>query len=319
MNILITGATGFIGQRLTAELLAQTTHRITVLTRKHKTHLPSKVRTILIDSIENISNYAQQLSGIDVIIHLAARVHRMDDTARNTYPAYKAINMDSTLRLANQAAAAGVKRFIYISSIKVNGESTETGHPFKAEDPPHPMDPYAISKYESECALLQLSQSSGMETVIIRPPLVYGPGVKANFMKLMRLVSRGLPLPLGAVENRRSLVSIDNLIDLIRLCIDHPDAANQVFLVSDDHDLSTTELLRCIATGMNRPIRLIPFPTPLLRLAAKLFGRNDIANRLFGNLEVDISKTKTLLGWQPVKTPEEAIRQTAQSYLHQIK
>jgi nucleoside-diphosphate-sugar epimerase len=319
LNILITGASGFIGQRLIQDLLAHTPHQLAAITRTTNTPLPQKVRPILIDTIDGETDYANHLNGFDVVIHLAARVHRIDDTGASSYPAYQATNVEGTQRLASQAAAAGAKRFIYLSSIKVNGESTHPGQSFTPDDPPQPSDPYALSKHEAECGLMSLSLSAGLEYVIIRPPLVYGPGVKANFQKLMGMVRRGLPLPLGAINNRRSLVSIDNLISLIRHCIDHPAAANQIFLVSDDQDLSTTELLRCLASAMNRPSRLIPFPTTLLNLTAKLFGKGEIAKRLLNNLQVDVGKTKTLLDWQPVITLDEGIRKTALSYLQRLK
>ncbi len=319
MNILITGATGFIGQRLMQILLTQTPHRLAALVRRNGTPLPEGVRRIQVDALDGATDYGDQLAGFDVIIHLAARVHRLEETHDSAYPAYKAINTDGTLNLARQAVTAGVRRFIYLSSIKVNGESTDPGRPFRADDPPQPSDPYAISKHEAERALAQLSQETGLEYVIIRPPLVYGPGVKANFQRLMGMVRRGLPLPLGAVDNRRSLVSLDNLTSLIQRCLDHPAAANQVFLISDDRDLSTAELLRQIAAAMQRTVRLLPFPPGLLSLAARLLGREDLARRLLGNLQVDISKTKNLLGWQPVATLEEGLRETARNYLQQSR
>ncbi|MCU7842290.1 MAG: SDR family oxidoreductase [Candidatus Thiodiazotropha sp. (ex Monitilora ramsayi)] len=319
MNILITGATGFIGQRLVQGLLKQSTHRLSALTRRRNSSLPEGVHPILINTIDGESDYAASLDGIDVVIHLAARVHKMDDTGDASYPAYKATNVDGTLRLARQAAMAGVKRFIYLSSIKVNGEFTRPGAPFKADDPPHPTDPYAVSKYEAERALMLLTQETALEFVIIRPPLVYGPGVKANFQKLMEIVRRGIPLPLGAIKNRRSLVSIDNLVSLIQHCIDHTAAKNQIFLVSDDQDLSTTELLRRIAASMNRSVFLIPFPTSLLQLIARLLGKEEVTKRLLGDLQVDVTKTKNLLEWQPVTTLEESLRDTANNYLQQHK
>ena len=319
MNILITGATGFIGQRLIQNLLTDSQHHICVLSRKSHHHLPPQVKAIQISAINGNTDYDAHLQGIDVIVHLAARVHKMDDTGDASYPAYKETNVDGTQRLAEQAAKAGVKRFIYLSSIKVNGESTQPGKPFTADDEVHPTDPYAVSKHQAELALQSLAQSSSLEYVIIRPPLVYGPGVKANFQKLMAIVNRGVPLPLGAIGNYRSLVSIDNLVNLIRSCIDHPAAANQVFLVSDDNDLSTTELLRNLATAMSRPSRLIPFPTSLLALAARVFRKHEVAKRLLSNLQVDINKTKNLLGWHPVISQQEGFKQTAQDYLRQIK
>lgn len=319
MNILITGATGFIGQRLIQHLLAQKSHHISALVRDQNHSLPTEIETLLVPSINGKTDYSQHLKNIDIVIHLAARVHRMNDLGSSSYQAYKATNTDGTSRLAEQAAAAGVKRFIYLSTIKVNGETTILGDPFTADDTPKPSDPYAVSKYEAEQALQSLSKTTQLEHVIIRPPLVYGPGVKANFEKLIDLIYRSVPLPLGAVKNRRSLVSIDNLISLITHCISHPQAANQVFLVSDDRDLSTTDLLRIIAEAMNKPVRLLPIPEKILSYAAKLSGKSDISQRLLGNLQVDLNKTKSLLDWQPVITPEEGIRKTTQNFIHENK
>ena len=319
MNILLTGATGFIGQAVIRDLLAHTSYHISALVRRASDSLPGGIDRIEVDAIDGNTDYSNILAGFDVIIHLAARVHRLNENRETAYYAYKSINVDGTLNLARQAAAAGVSRFIFLSSIKVNGESTRPGRPFKADDPPNPSDPYAISKYESELGLASLAESTGMEFVVIRPPLVYGPGVKANFQRLMGLIRKGLPLPFGSIDNLRSLVSIDNLTSLIRHCIDHPKAANKVFLVSDDRDVSTPELLRMIASGMQLRSRLIAFPKATLNLVASLFGKEEIARRLLDNLQVDITKTKSELGWQPESTMEEAVRQTAINYLQHAK
>jgi nucleoside-diphosphate-sugar epimerase len=253
--------------------------------------------------------------GIQVVVHAAARVHVMREEAVDALAEFRDINVQGTLKLARQAAESGVKRFIFISSIKVNGECTPTGKAFKADDLPSPMDPYGISKYEAEEALKHLGRETGMEVVIIRPPLVYGPGVKGNFMSLLGWLRRGIPLPLGAVRNRRSLVSIENLISLIVTCIDHPAAANQVFLVSDGEDLSTSQLLNRLSRAFGRRARLLPVPEWLLKLVASMFGMQAVAQRLCGSLQVNIDKNRELLGWLPPVSVDRAMRQTVNHYL----
>lgn len=232
----------------------------------------------------------------------------MHDTEADPLTAFRAANVDGTLNLARQAAAAGVKRFVFVSSIKVNGESTLPGRAFAEAEAPNPQDAYGLSKYEAERGLRQLSADTGMEVVIIRPPLVYGPGVKANFSSLMRSVQRGWPLPLGAVYNQRSLVSLSNLVDFIVTCITHPKAANATFLVSDGQDLSTTELVRGMAQAAGVPARLLPVPVWALQAGASLLGKGDAVQRLCGNLQVDISKARSLLGWVPPVSVEEGLR-----------
>ncbi|MCU7806364.1 MAG: SDR family oxidoreductase [Candidatus Thiodiazotropha sp. (ex Semelilucina semeliformis)] len=315
MNILVTGATGFVGRAIIKKLLSHGSHQITALTRKSSSMLAHGVEKIIVDTIDGTTDYKGQLSEFECIIHLAARVHRFKDNHEESYPAYKALNYDGTLHLARHAARSGVKRFIYLSSIKVNGESTSEGHPFRADDIPKPYDSYAKSKYEAECALLSLSTDSSFETVIIRPPLVYGPGVKANFYKLMQLIHKGYPLPFGSIHNLRSLVSLENLVDLISVCIDHPDAANETFLISDGKDISTSDLVKIIAQAMGRPDRQFNIPSSWLNSAAALFGKIDVANRLLGNLQVNIEKTQKILNWQPVITLEDAIKLTTADYL----
>ena len=232
----------------------------------------------------------------------------MNDLSAGTLAEFRKVNVEGTLNLARQAAEAGVKRFVFISSIKVNGEGTEFGKPYTADDAPAPVDPYGISKLEAEQGLLGLASETGMEITIIRPVLVYGPGVKGNFASMINLVEKGIPLPLGAIHNQRSLVGIDNLVDLIIRCIDHPAAANQVFLAADGEDLSTTELLRIVAKAIERPSRLIPVPAPVLQFGATLLGRKAMAQRLLGSLQVDILKTRELLDWTPPVSVDEGLK-----------
>jgi nucleoside-diphosphate-sugar epimerase len=239
----------------------------------------------------------------------------MNESAQDPLVEFRKVNVEGTLNLARQAAAAGVKRFIFISSIKVNGEATLPGKSFSAEDVPVPVDAYGVSKLEAEQGLYELAESTGMEVVIIRPVLVYGPGVKANFLSMMRWLSRGIPLPLGAIHNRRSLVALGNLISLIVLCIDHPRAANQTFLVSDGEDVSTTDLLRKLACALGKPARLLPVPGWLLQGIAALLGRRSLSQRLFGSLQVDISKNQALLGWTPPVGLDQGLRLTAHHFL----
>jgi nucleoside-diphosphate-sugar epimerase len=232
----------------------------------------------------------------------------MSDKATDPLAAFRLVNVLGTLNLARQAAAAGVKRFVFLSSVKVNGECTLPGQAFTESDAPNPQDAYGISKHEAEQDLRQLAADTGMEVVIIRPPLVYGPGVKANFASLMRAVQRGWPLPLGAVRNQRSLVALANLVDFIVTCTIHPQAANQTFLVSDGHDLSTADLVRGLARAAGVPARLIPVPVWVLQAGATLVGKGESVQRLVGNLQVDISKARTLLGWRPPITVEEGLQ-----------
>lgn len=238
----------------------------------------------------------------------------MNDTADDPLVEFRKANVDGTLSLARQAAAAGVQRFIFISSIKVNGEGTELGYPYRADDTPAPQDPYGVSKMEAEQGLRALAAETGMEVVIIRPVLVYGPGVKANFRSMMSWLRKGIPLPLGATGNKRSLVAVDNLVDLIATCIDHPAAANQTFLVSDGEDLSTTQLLQRMGSALGRPARLLPVPASLLQAGAAMLGRRAIAQRLCGSLQVDICKTRERLAWAPPVSVDDALRKTARAF-----
>lgn len=307
MRILLTGATGFVGQTLLNELLARE-HRVIAVKRKLATGLAGNDGSFLVTDISANTDWLAALQGVDSVIHAAARAHVMNDKVADSLAEFRKVNVDGTLKLARQAAAAGVKRFIFISSIKVNGEATSPSKPFCASDVPAPEDAYGFSKLEAELGLMEIAAETGLEVVIIRPPLVYGPGVKGNFASIIRLVEKGLPLPFGAIHNLRSLVGIDNLVDLIIRCMDHPAAVNKVFLAGDGEDVSTTELLRGVACAMGRPSRLIAFPARLLKGGATLLGKRTLAQRLLGSLQVDISHTCELLDWKPPFTVEEGLR-----------
>lgn len=307
--IAITGYTGFVGHHLLSKL----DHAEVLLLGRKSVPDISYCQYNLQDS--NHDNLFISLQSVQVVIHLAARVHIMNDVVTSPLEHYRALNRDSTLALARTAASAGVKRFIYLSSIKVNGEITKSG-PFRPNDVPDPEDAYGISKAESELLLLELAEQTGMEIVIIRPPLVYGPGVKANFGALLNLASKGIPLPFACFrKNKRSLVSLDNLVDFIKTCIEHPKAANQVFLVSDDHDLSTSELIRMLSKACGRPVFMLPMPIVLFKLIAKLLGKKNIIERLSASLQIDISKSKALLNWAPPQSVEDGLKLTADAFL----
>ena len=305
-NTLLTGATGFVGQAILSRLLASRSHEVTAALRS----VTGFDRCVAhgIGDLTGSTNWSTSLTNQQVVIHAAARAHIMKDEVADPLAEYRRVNVEGTLNLARQAAAAGVRRFIFISSVKVNGEQSPPGRPFTAEDIPSPADPYGVSKWEAEQGLQRLAAETGMELVIIRPPLVYGPGVKGNFASMIKLVEKGLPLPLGAIHNKRSLVAVDNLVDLIITCIDHPVAANQVFLAGDGQDLSTTELLRGVARAMGRPARLIPVPASLLMLGATILGKKAVAQRLLGSLQVDIAKARNLLGWEPPVSVDEGLK-----------
>ncbi|WP_421856306.1 UDP-glucose 4-epimerase family protein [Marinomonas sp.] len=306
MTILVTGCTGFVGQALVEALNTRTVK----LVGRRKLEKQSQIFFQKILSTDE--QFADCLDGVSVVLHAAARVHVMSDTITDPLEAYREVNVAGTLNLADQAAEAGVKRFIFLSSIKVNGESTSHRAPFTAFDPCLPEDPYGMSKSEAEEQLLALGKETGMEIVIIRPPLVYGEGVKANFASLMKLVGKGFPLPFRAInQNKRSLVSVYNLVDLIKVCIDHPKAANQVFLVSDDDDLSTAQMVALMAKAQGKANLLLPVPVWCFKLAGKLFKKEDMVDRLVGSLQLDIEHTKKTLDWDPPYTVEHGFQLAA--------
>lgn len=304
MTILITGAQGFVGSALCARL-DEISIPYRIATRSKKPRLSCE-DIFAIEDINERTNWTKALVGVQQIIHLAARVHIMRETSDIPIDEFRRVNVQGTAKLARQAVEAGVKRFIYISSIKVNGDSTSPGLAFSPANFAAPEDSYGISKYEAECILWQIASKSDMEVVVIRPPMIYGQGVKGNFELMMRWIARGIPLPLAAVnDNRRSLLGLGNFVDLIATCIYHPFAANQTFFVSDGEDMSTVELLNRIASAMGVHLRLFYVHPKILRFGANILGKEPVFQRLYGSLQIDIEKTKQLLNWQPSISFEE--------------
>jgi UDP-glucose 4-epimerase len=306
-KLLVTGANGYVGSALCRALCD---HQISFVGSVREKTAQSQIK---IGNLTGATKWSDALSGCDVIIHLAARVHVMKDKVSDPIAAYRETNVAATMNLARQAVELGVKRFVFVSSVKVNGEVTKD-QSFTPHDIPMPIDPYGQSKLEAELALKELSHKTGLELVIIRPPLVYGPNVRANFLRLMRLVKSGMPLPFGAVHNRRSMVALDNLTDLLIVCSRHPEAAGQTFMVSDDNDVSVSELIRMIASAMGKRSLLIPLPSSILTGAASILGKSEVANRLIGSLQVDISHTKATLGWKPIISMPDALHKTVEHF-----
>ncbi len=303
MRILITGANGFVGSRLCAHLVAQG-HAVRPAVRGAR----GMADEVAVGTLDAATDWAAALDGCDTVVHLAARVHVMHDTAADPLALYRPTNTDATLNLARQAAQAGVKRFVFVSSVKVNGEGRDAA--YRETDTPAPEDAYAISKWEAEQGLWRIARETGLEVVVLRPPLVYGPGVKANFRRLLDVVERGWPLPLGAIENRRSLLYLGNFVDAIRVCVEHPAAAGQTFLIDDGQPVSTPELVRAVARAMGRPARLLPAPVGMLEFAGALLGKRAAVARLTGSLWVDSSLIRVRLGWTPPFSMEAGLAAT---------
>lgn len=310
VRVLVTGSRGFIGRSFVASLQSMQFYVTSVIRSSGGANniLPNEV---CIDSLDSSTNWSSVLKDIDVVVHLAARSYIVNDHALDPLEEYRQANTYSTLNLATEAARVGVRRFVFVSTLKVNGELSQVGKPFRFDDKPQPQSPYAISKYEAERGLHKIAAETGMEVVVVRPPLVYGAGVKGNFASLLRWVEKGLPLPLGGVtNNKRSLVGLDNLVDVLLACVSHPSAANQTFLVSDGEDLSTVELLQRIGHAIGRVPLLLRVPPQSLNFVATLLGKSGVATRLLGCLQVDIAHTCEILGWRPRITVDEGLRRT---------
>jgi nucleoside-diphosphate-sugar epimerase len=309
-RILVTGASGFVGQALVAHLVGLDATEVIAMMRAAPAIRLAGARYVAGGDMTAGRLRAATLEGVEVIVHAAARVHVLNDDKAMSATEFDRVNVTPTLELARQAVAAGVRRFVFLSSIGVNGVQTDIGKPFTEADPPNPHNPYANSKLKAEQGLLLLSEQSGLEVVIIRPPLVYGPGVRANFAALMRAVQRGWPLPLACVHNLRSMVAMDNLVSFIATCVDHPQAANTTFLVSDGQDISSPDLVRGLAQALGVAARLVPVPVSALQFVGRALGRGDVIQRVCGNLRVDISKARRVLAWQPPVSMDEGLRRT---------
>jgi nucleoside-diphosphate-sugar epimerase len=313
MKILITGADGFVGAALCNRLRNEAVPLCGVV-RRLKSTLDGD-RFVEVGDISASTDWSPALQDVTEVVHLAARVHFMNESSPDPLAEFRRVNVEGTVNLARQAAAHGVSRFVFLSSIKVNGELTGAGQPFTATDAPSPEDPYGVSKCKAEQKLWQIATETGMEVVVLRPPLVYGPGVKGNFIRLMQLIDKQVPLPLGAIQNQRSLIYLDNLVDAIRVCLTHPKAAGKTFLVSDEDDVSTPGLIRRIAAAMGRRPLLLPVPVSLMKWASAFFGKKAAVDRLLGSLCVDMTPLREELGWNPPYTMQAGLETTAQWYL----
>jgi nucleoside-diphosphate-sugar epimerase len=314
--VAVTGASGFVGERLVSAL-ADRGHDVRAIARRGRLQgATSPTPTYSIGEINAGTAWGFALSGVEVVIHCAARAHVMREHSTDPYTLYRDVNVNGTRRLAEEAVRCGVRRLVFLSSVKAVGERSVLGRPLGVLDEPRPEDDYGRSKVEAELALKEVSASTGLEIVIVRPPLVYGPGVKGNFLRLLGLVARGVPLPFASINNARSMVSLANLVDFLAVCVDSPAAAGKTFFVSDGDDLSTTELVRKIAMAMNKRARLLPVPVAMLRVMAGLVGKSAEIERLTGTLQVDINPNRDLLGWSPRFSVDAGLRETADWFLH---
>lgn len=312
-TFLVTGANGFVGQALCAELLRRGL-AVRGAVRGQASSIPPMARATVVGGITIDTDWSAALDGVEMVIHLAARVHVMHESAADPLAEFRSVNTAGTEHLARCAAASGVKRMVYVSSIKVNGEQTCGGQKFSETDTPAPQDPYGVSKWEAEQALQRVASETGLEVVIVRPPLVYGPGVKGNFAQMLNVVSRGIPLPFASLRNQRSLLYLGNLVDALITCATHPAASGQTYLVCDGEDVSTPDLLRQLAVAMGAPSRLLPCPATLLRLAGKLAGKSQQVERLLGSLQVDGDKIRRDLNWVPPYLLQQGLQATAEWY-----
>jgi nucleoside-diphosphate-sugar epimerase len=312
-KVLVTGANGFVGTALCLALTGRNIPLRRALRRAGSAHAGGE--DVVVGDLGPGTDWSAALDGVDAVVHLAARAHVMRDAAADPLALYRHINVAGTARLARAAVEAGVRRLVFLSSIKVNGEQT-ADKPYTESDSPRPQDEYGRSKWEAEQALHANAAGSALQTVVLRPPLLYGPGVKGNFLNLMRAIDRGMPLPLGSIRNRRSLLYVSNLADAIILCLEHPAAAGNTYVVADDDGVSTPDLIRAIAAALGRPARLIPFPPSLLELAGAMTGKANAAARLLGSLQVDSNRIRRELGWQPRATLTQGLAATARWYHH---
>ena len=307
-RMLVTGASGFVGRALVARFVALQMGEVMAMTRLNPGNPVQGATYLPVGDLAMVADWSTALDRVDTIVHAAARVHIINDRSAKSIHEFERVNVTPTLQLARHAAATGVRRFVFLSSIGVNGVQTDIGNAFSESDKPNPHNAYALSKLKAERGLLEISAQTGLDVVIIRPPLVYGPGVRANFAALMHAVQAGWPLPLGAIHNQRSLVALDNLVDFVLTCVVHPHAANQTFLVSDGDDVSSPELVRGLARAAGRPARLLPVPPGVLWAVAGVIGKREFMQRLCGSLRVDISKARQLLDWTPKISLDEGLR-----------
>jgi len=320
-RVLVTGASGFVGSKLCQKLGELNVHVVAAVRRTpvERNQSDEFYSSVTVGDILESTDWSSALTQVDTVIHLAARVHVMNDAVADPLTEFRRVNTGGTEHLARSAAASGVQRLIFVSSIKVNGEATRGVHKFSEADTPSPQDPYGVSKWEAEQALHRVADETGLEVVIVRPPLVYGPGVRGNFAQMLAVISKRIPLPLGSVANRRSLIYVGNLVDALITCSTHPAAAGQTYLVSDGSDISTTDLLRQLASGMGVSPRLFPCPQSILQLAGKLAGKSPQVERLLGSLRVDSDKMRTDLNWVPPYSLQQGLQETAKWYRTQYK